>query len=288
MTATPPITAWPGLLGVRQGEVLMVVADLTRLSWALRRSGSTEGAKELLDAFVSAVGPSGTVLVPTFNHDLLPGESYDSRSSPTITGALGEAARAHPAFQRTPHPLHSCAVAGAGTEELVGSKEISSFGPGSPFAFMRHHAARILALDIDVTYALTYIHHVEEVEQVPYRRWRDVALHYTDGSGRSAWCTYRLYGKCAGHMNSTRRLEQVLSRQGAMTTSMLGSVRATVVDVPALHKLLEKDIRSTGGGLIHDFTWERWLRDQARKLMRREGPSRSHRALQEHASRPSR
>jgi aminoglycoside N3'-acetyltransferase len=64
MTSTPPIAAWPGLLGVRQGEVLMVVADLTRLSWALRRSGSTEGAKELLDAFVSAVGPSGTVLVP--------------------------------------------------------------------------------------------------------------------------------------------------------------------------------------------------------------------------------
>lgn len=26
MTATPPIAAWPGLLGVQQGEVLMVVA----------------------------------------------------------------------------------------------------------------------------------------------------------------------------------------------------------------------------------------------------------------------
>jgi aminoglycoside 3-N-acetyltransferase len=288
MSVLPPIAAWPGHLGVGPGDVWMVVADLTRLSWSWRRAGSTDGARELLDALLAAVGPSGTILVPTFNHDLRPGESFDSRNTPTITGALGEAARAHPAFRRTPHPLHSCAVAGSGKEELASSKEISSFGPGSPFAFMRRHGARILALDIDVTYALTYIHHVEEVEQVRYRQWRDVALYATDGDGRSAWSTYRLYAKRAGHMNSTARLEHALVATGAMTTSMLGPVRTTVVDVHALHQVLEQDIRRTGGALIHDFTWERWLRDHARAILRREGPSRSHRALQDHAARPSR
>lgn len=285
MSALPPIAEWPHLLGVRPGQVWMVVADITRLTWTFRRAGVEEGVNALLEAFVAAVGPTGTVLVPTFNHDLRPGESYDIRHTPTITGALGELARVHPAFQRTPHPLHSFAVAGAGAEELARSAETSSFGPASPFAFMRQRPAHILALDIDVTYALTYIHHVEELEQVPYRRWRDVALNYTDRVGRSAWSIYRLYAKRAGHMNSTARLEAALTRSGALTTAAIGPMRATLVHVAALHGLLEQDIRTTGGDLIHDFNWERWLRDRLRAILRREGPSRSHTALQGHAPR---
>ncbi|MEZ4757072.1 MAG: AAC(3) family N-acetyltransferase [Flavobacteriales bacterium] len=288
MSVLPPLADWPAMLGVAPGSVWMVQADLTRIVWAMRRARLQAGPDELLNAFVEAVGPAGSLLVPTFNHDLHDGESFDVRRTPTITGALGEAARRHPAFERTAHPLHSVAVAGAGARELAASTERSSFGPSSPFAFMHRHSARILALDIDVTYALTYIHHVEELERVAYRQWRNVAIDHTAADGTRAWTAYRLYAKRPGHMNSTARLEAALLEQGSLQQGSLGPLRYTTVDVPALHQLLVDDIRATGGALIHDFSWERWLRDRLRAILRREGPSRSHMALNEHAARTPR
>lgn len=288
MSPLPPLAEWPAALGMVPGSVWMVQADLTRITWAFRRARMEAGPDDLLSAFVRSVGPTGTLLVPTFNHDLHDGESFDVRHTPTITGALGEAARRHPAFVRTAHPLHSVAVAGAGTQALATSTERSSFGPASPFAFMHRQAARILALDIDVTYALTYIHHVEEQERVAYRQWRDVAIDHTAADGTRAWTTYRLYAKRPGHMNSTARLEGALLERGALQHGSLGPLRYTCVDVPSLHQLLVDDIRATGGALIHDFSWERWLRDQLRTILRRRGHSRSHLALNEHAARTPR
>ncbi len=288
MSVLPPLTEWPAALGVAQGSVWMVQADVTRIVWALRRARSTEGPNDLLNTLVGAVGPTGTLLVPTFNHDLRSGESFDVRYSPTITGALGEAARNNPAFVRTAHPLHSMAAAGAGVRELVAADERSSFGPASPFAFMHRHGARILALDIDVTYALTYIHHVEELERVPYRHWRDLAIDHTAADGTRSLATYRLFGKRPGHMNSTARLEASLLECGALLHGSLGALRYTIVEVEPLHRLLVDDIRTTGGALIHEFSWRRWLRDHLRGALRRQGPSRSHIALTEHAARTSR
>jgi len=288
MSMLPPLTEWPAALGVAPGSVWMVQADLTRIIWALRRARTTEGPNDLLSTFVAAVGPAGTLLVPTFNHDLRTGESFDVRYTPTITGALGEAARNNAAFVRTSHPLHSMAVAGAGARELVAADERSSFGPGSPFAFMLRHGAHILALDIDVTYALTYIHHVEELERVGYRRWRELAIDHTAVDGSRDRTIYRLYGKRPGHMNSTARLEAALVECGALRHGSLGPLRYSVVEVTALHRLLVEDIRATGGALIHDFSSQRWLRDQLRMILRHRRPSRSHIALTEHAARTPR
>lgn len=288
MSALPPITEWPAAIGMAPGSVWMVQADLTRIIWALRRARHQHGPNDLLEAFIQAIGPAGTLLVPTFNHDLHDGESFDVRHTPTITGALGEAARIHPAFTRTDHPLHSVAVAGAGRRELAASTERSSFGPASPFAFMHRHGALLLALDIDVTYALTYIHHVEELEQVSYRSWRNVAIDHTAADGTRAWTTYRHYAKRPGHMNSTARLEAALQERGILQHGSIGPLRYTTVDVTGLHRILTDDIRATGGALIHDFSWERWLRDRLRMILRREGPSRSHAALIDHAPRTPR
>lgn len=288
MSMLPPLTEWPAALGVAPGSVWMVQADLTRIIWALRRASSTEGPNDLLSTFVAAVGTGGTLLIPTYNHDLCTGESFDVRHTPTITGALGEAARNNPAFMRTAHPLHSMAVAGAGARELVTADERSSFGPASPFAFMHRHEARILALDIDVTYALTYIHHVEELERVAYRRWRDLLIDHTTVDGTHVRATYRLYGKRPGHMNSTARLEAALLERGALRHGSLGPLHYAIVEVTPLHRLLVEDIRTTGGSLIHDFSWERWLRDHLRSMFKRGGPSRSHIALTGHAARTAR
>lgn len=288
MSTLPGLQEWPHRMGVAQGDTVMLMADVTRLAWMLRRKGTDFTPALLLDHFLKAVGPSGTILVPTFNHDLVSGDAFDVRHSPTITGALGQAALGHPAFRRTSNALHSFAVAGAGANELLTANEPSSFGPGSPFAFMRDHAAKIVSIDLPVTYALTYIHHVEEIEAVPYRRWREISIRYTDGNGHTADRIFRLYAKRPGHMNSTARLEVLLMEANALHTGQIEGLAYSLVDVTLLHSLLERDIRSSKARSIHEFSWERWLRDGLRPILRGKERTRSDRALDEYAARTSR
>lgn len=275
---------WPHRMRVVPGATVMLMADVTRMVWVLRRKGSAFTPAQLLDHFLNAVGASGTVLVPTFNHDLIPGDAFDVRHSPTITGALGQAALSHPSFQRTSNALHSFAVAGAGAAELIAVEENSSFGPRSPFAFMRRHAATIVSVDLPITYALTYIHHVEEIETVPYRTWRELSIRYTGRDGRTGDRIFRLYAKRPGHMNSTARLEVLLERSGALIKGHVDGVAYTTVDVAKMHGILVHDIRMNKAGSIHDFSWERWLRDALRPILRGKERTRSDRALDEHAA----
>ncbi len=283
MNILPGLQEWPHRMGVVPGGTVMLMADVTRMAWILRRQGIPFTPVLLLDHFLSAVGTAGTLLVPTFNHDLVSGDPFDVRLSPTITGALGQAALEHPAFRRTGNALHSFAVAGAGAEELLAANEISSFGPHSPFAFMRSHSATIVSIDLHITYALTYIHHVEEVEAVPYRKWRQLSIRYTDREGCTSDRTFRLYAKRPGHMNSTARLESLLKMAGAMRRGQLDGMAHTTVDVAALHRILEHDIRTNKARSIHDFSWDRWLRDRLRPILRAGERTRSDRALDDHA-----
>jgi hypothetical protein len=129
---------------------------------------------------------------------------------------------------------------------------------------------------------------VEEVEAVPYRKWRELSIRYTDHEGRTNDRIFRHYAKQPGHTNSTARLEVLLSEAGALRTGQLDGLSYALVDVPALHAMLERDIRLNKARSIHDFSWERWFRDRLRPILRGKERTRSDRALDDHAARTPR
>src|SRR5690606_29875017 len=95
------LRSWPAKMGVAPGDRILLMADVTRLAWSFRKANARFKPEDLIDAFLALLGPEGTLIVPTFNFDLQPGENFDLRRTPTITGALGNAALAHHAFART-------------------------------------------------------------------------------------------------------------------------------------------------------------------------------------------
>lgn len=274
----------PHKCGVRPGMVLLLMADLTRMAWRARRAGHVFSSDRLLDAFRNAVGPQGTVLVPTYNFDLRSGEAYDALRTPPITGALGIAALAHPAFRRTAHPLHSFAVAGSLEQEFVHADDVSSFGPRSVFAMLHEHRAVQVALDLSLNDSFTYVHHVEELERVRYRRWERVVLRVSDGAGRSVDKEYRRFAKRAGHSNVLHALEPLLLKAGAMQQVDADGTSALVIDLARAHAVVAEDIRHNHARSIHHFSMERWLRDTLRSFIRSHEPSRSAKPLVLHAA----
>lgn len=264
-----PVQEWPAQVRVGPGATVQLMADLTRSAWRARRAGSDFSGDELINAFLSALGPQGTLLIPTFDFDLRNGDRFDVRRTRSLSGALASIALSRDDVRRTPNPLHSFAVFGASAQQLAGTDNRSSFGEDSPFGHLHRSNGILVAFDLPLNDAFTYVHHVEESEKVPYRRWEDRRIKYTDARGRTRWRTYKLYAKRpGGHLDLTA-LDPILTDAGALEHGMIASMPYIRVDLPLAHEVVVREIRGTGARSFHSFSWDRWFRDQARRIFDR-------------------
>ncbi len=255
-------------MGVKPGDTIQLMADLTRVAWNTRRVGTRFSADGFLNAFADAVGPTGTVLVPTYNFDLREGDAFDVRRTRSISGALANAAIDHPRFRRTPHPLHSFAVTGAGSDALIRSTEKSSFGPASPFAYLLEHKATLIAIDLPLNDAVTFAHFTEEATGVPYRRHRPIRVRYTGPDGITGDRIFSLYAKKPGHHMDFTRLEYMAEHDGAIKHIDLEGSKALRLELPWIHSMVEHDIRMNNARSIHHFRWSWWMKDHMKELLR--------------------
>lgn len=262
------MSAWPTRLGVKPGDTVQLMADLTRFAWNVRRVGERFSADGFLSAFADAVGPTGTILVPTYNFDLRDGDAFDIRRTRSISGALANAALDHSRYRRTPHPLHSFAVSGAHADDLVRSQEQGSFGPGSPFAFLLERKAVLIAIDLPLNDVLTFVHFTEERTGVPYRSHRPIRIRYTGEDGSTNDRTFTLFAKKPGHHMDFSSLEYMAEHDGAIEHGELDGSRFIRLELPWVHGVVEHDIRQNKARRIHQFRWSWWLRDHAKGVLR--------------------
>jgi len=157
--------------GVQPGETLLLHSSLRRTTRAVVRAGGQvgEAAEIVLDSFLEALGPDGTLLLPLFNFDFTSGAGFDIRATPSQMGALTEAGRMRPGAVRTGHPIYSFAVLGARTADFRGVENFSGYGADSPFAMLRAMGGRIGVLDLPDQHSMTFYHHVEEMKAAPWR-----------------------------------------------------------------------------------------------------------------------
>ncbi|WP_333737743.1 aminoglycoside N(3)-acetyltransferase [Streptomyces sp. IBSBF 2806] len=151
-----------GALGVEPGEILLVHSSLRSLGWVC--GGAVAVVRGLLDA----LGPHGTLVVPTQTGDLsdpavwrsppvpeqwwetiratMPG--YDPLLTPARgVGVIPETVRTWPGARRSAHPQTSFAALGARAAEVVeGHAPDCRLGEDSPLARLEERGARVLLL----------------------------------------------------------------------------------------------------------------------------------------------
>jgi aminoglycoside 3-N-acetyltransferase len=172
-----------GRLGVRTGTVLMVHASLSAF-------GPVHGrAETVLEALLTAVGPSGTVVLPSFTGqvcdpcptaDPLDPEVIRARAAvalfddrtPTAMGALPRAALARPDRVRSRHPQASVAAIGAAAGQITASQPLAyALGADSPFGAMYRLRAQILLLGVGHN-RNSFLHHAETLVDGHRRKLR--------------------------------------------------------------------------------------------------------------------
>lgn len=151
-------------LGICKGQILMVHTSLSALGFVCG------GAQVVIEALMEAVGPEGTLMMPTQswkNLDPTAGvhweeperwwdlirqnwPAYDKRITPTNTmGAVAEMFRSWPGTLRSDHPARSVAAWGKYAQYLTCDHDLSNiFGEGSPIGKLYELGGSVLLIGV--------------------------------------------------------------------------------------------------------------------------------------------
>jgi aminoglycoside N3'-acetyltransferase len=164
-------------LGIGQGDTVFLHSSLKSLGYV------EGGASSVIKALQDAVGPEGTLLVPTYYLPAgtvkatceLEGYVFDPRSHGTNMGRLPETFLAEAASHRSVHPTHSVSAWGRHAAYLTEAHHLapSIFGEGSPWQrFVGVEGAKVLGLGVSMG-PVTFYHVVEDAlgERFPERVW---------------------------------------------------------------------------------------------------------------------
>ncbi len=215
--------------GVRQGETLLVHADITRIGLVRGASSRQDYPQAYLDGLRLAVGPEGTIAALACTESWArQGRPYVHEDSPSEQGVLAEHIRTRPGAVRSVHPLFSVCALGPGARALCADASPCAFGFDSPFARLLDAGARIVCLGVDLL-AMTFVHHVEQRFGVPYgytKEW--TAPAFKDGqplAGR--YFAFVRYLDSGVEYDFTRLQELLLARGLARRAPLgLGAVHA--------------------------------------------------------------
>ena len=159
-------------IGLERGDALFFHSSLSSF-------GHVEGgAAAVIDAAVRAVGPKGTVMVPTFVQKV-DGKSasysqrvkaWDIHRSPSDVGAITESFWRRPEAVRSDDPRNSLAAIGAEAEAVMSAHRSAgprpspwgdfSYGFGSPWDWLVERNALYLLMGVDFT-VCSILHYVQ-------------------------------------------------------------------------------------------------------------------------------
>ena len=140
-------------LGVRKGMDLMVHSSLSAIGFV------AGGAATVGEALLEAIGPKGTLMMPSFNHR--GAQVYNPLTTPTTNGSIPDAFWRRPDAVRSLHPTHALAACGPRAEEFCADHlETGIWAQDSPIGRLVHSGGYLLALG--TTHYTSTAYHVAE------------------------------------------------------------------------------------------------------------------------------
>lgn len=180
-------------IDIHRGDHILVSSDMSKLAYHCRKNGELFDGNLFIDTLMQKIGPTGTLVFPTYNWDFCKGIAFDYTKTKSAVGALTNIALERADFIRTKHPIYSFVVWGASQEVLCNLDNIGSFDAESPFHFFYQHDFKNLFIDVDYNHAATFVHYCEEKVGVPYRFHKPFSADYVDEFGVKSVRTYTMY-----------------------------------------------------------------------------------------------
>lgn len=152
-------------LGIKKGDSVLIHSSYKSMG------GIEGGIETFVDAMLSVLGDSGTLISPTLSFRAVSVENpvFDYLNTPSCTGAINEFIRLREGSVRSIHPTHSCSVIGKKTDYYVKGHELdrTPVGENSPFRKLMEDGGKILMLGCGLG-PNTSLHGIEEKADLPY------------------------------------------------------------------------------------------------------------------------
>ena len=221
-------------LGVVEGDVVLAHSSLAAFV------GFRGGAPEVIKVLEDAVGPSGTLIMPTLSFSgsavayARQGKIFDPKRSPSQVGLLTEVFRRSKGVARSLHPTHSVAVLGPDADYFVRDHHLAGTpcGAGTPFCRLWEKNGKVLLLGVGVS-AVTFFHCVEELleKELPFSPFTSELFTMkckVDGSIVET-APMRLYDPGVSARRELSVLEDALRKRGAWRQGKLGNLQLIVL-----------------------------------------------------------
>lgn len=156
--------------------------------------GGVEGGVDaVVDAFLEIVGPTGTVLFPTFDFvSWTQGHYFDINETPSTLGAISEVGRLRGNAVRTPHPIYSFAAIGKHARDFEKCDDIEAFGDGSVFGLFHRMNGLIISIGLEWNSTFSFQHYIEYKVGATYRRIKRFSGIYVDKDNVAQVKTYSM------------------------------------------------------------------------------------------------
>ena len=239
-------------IGVRRGDVMFSHLSLGSLGLPTGCRTSAEICSVVHEGVRRVLGPTGTFVVPTYTYSFTDGEDYDSVTSPSKTGPFPEYFRNASGVIRSNDPIFSVAAEGPEANELIYNLPPSSFGPDCIYERMMKLGGINANFGLDIEFN-TFVHFVEEMEQVSYRYNKSFTSQYINDKGIENTKTYDMYVRDIENnvLAYFEPLENLFTKNDAMKKYMMDELVIREVDLYKAYNIIENDIRNNNAKSLY-------------------------------------
>jgi len=230
-------------VGIQDGDTIFVHSDI-KMFGKIALTDKTMLLHSLVETLKRSVGTDGTVVMPTFTFSFCKNEPFDVNHTRSTVGSLTDFFRTESGVRRSVHPIFSVAAWGAHADEFMRISK-DSFGDGTAFETLRRLGGKLVLLGTQFD-TCSFLHHLEQIHQVPYRYFKtfdgtiiDGELQYHDAY------TFFVRNLDGSGENDFQVVEPLLRSKGLLHEALLGGGRIMSVSAQPLYavgmRLLDTD-----------------------------------------------
>ena len=230
-------------LGLGRGDVVLVHSSFDAFA------GFSGKPTDVIDALQKAIGPEGTLLMPTLPFTgtaveyVRQSPIFDVVRTPSRMGLITELFRRSPEVVRSVHPTHPVAVWGKDAASIVDGhhRADTPCGKGTPFASLLDRGGKILLLGTDIA-SLTFYHMIEEVVESrlpssPFTKQRFV-LTSKQKDGSLVSTETRLFEPAVSRRRNLYKLVPELKKLGAWRQQQIGQMAMTMLNAKDVYAVV--------------------------------------------------
>jgi aminoglycoside 3-N-acetyltransferase len=222
-------------LGLAHGDVVLVHSSFDAFT------GFTGKPSDVIDALQKAIGPDGTLLMPTLPFTGTAVEYvrlspvFDVARTPSRMGLITELFRRSPGVVRSVHPTHPVALWGKDAGLMASGHHSAGTpcGKGTPFASLLERNGKILLLGADID-SLTFYHMIEEAiePRLPASPFTQQLFVLTSKQedGSMVKTQTRLFEPAVSRRRNLQKLVPELKRLGAWRQRRIGPLVMTLLN----------------------------------------------------------